>query len=164
MKSSPVNLFPHPALIFGRLMARLSRSVEREQAQSLIQRFDVNPPAPQADVQTLSGGNQQKVVLARWMHLNKPLLILEEPTAGVDVGAKRQIYEILRQQAEAGVCVLVVSTDFEEIANVCNRALVFRDGLVADELSGERLSSGGLLVAASGQGSPLPNSKEEQET
>ncbi|ROZ69604.1 sugar ABC transporter ATP-binding protein [Ramlibacter sp. WS9] len=158
------NLFPHPALIFGRLMARLSRGAESAQAQALIQRFDVNPPAPQADVQTLSGGNQQKVVLARWMHLNKPLLILEEPTAGVDVGAKRQIYEILRQQAEAGVCVLVVSTDFEEIANVCNRALVFRDGLVADELSGERLSIGGLLVAASGQGSPLPNSKEEQET
>jgi ribose transport system ATP-binding protein len=148
------NLFPNPGLIFGRLMARLARRIEDRQSRALIERFDVNPPAPQADVQTLSGGNQQKVVLARWMNLNKPLLILEEPTAGVDVGAKRQIYDILRQQAMAGVCVLVVSTDFEEVANVCNRALVFRDGLVACELKGEALSVGGLLVAASGQGAP----------
>ena len=111
----------------------------------------MNPPAPDADVQNLSGGNQQKVVLARWINLRLPLLILEEPTAGVDVGAKRQIYDILREQADAGVCVLVVSTDFEEVANDCTRALVFRDGQVATELSGEALSVAGLLVAASGQ-------------
>jgi ribose transport system ATP-binding protein len=129
----------------------LRRSTEEKQARALIKQFDVNPPAPQADVQNLSGGNQQKVVLARWINLRLPLLILEEPTAGVDVGAKRQIYDILREQANAGVCVLVVSTDFEEVANVCTRALVFRDGQVATELTGDALSVAGLLVAASGQ-------------
>ncbi|WP_029413266.1 sugar ABC transporter ATP-binding protein [Acidovorax radicis] len=149
------NLFPNPGLVLGRLLARLTRRTEHTQAQGLIQRFDVNPPAPHADIQNLSGGNQQKVVLARWMHLNKPLLILEEPTAGVDVGAKQQIYAILHAQACAGACVLVVSTDFEEVANVCNRALVFRDGRVATELSGDALTVAGLLVAASGQPSPL---------
>ncbi len=145
------NLFPNPALVLGALLTRLRGKVEEMQARTLIKQFDVNPPAPQADVQNLSGGNQQKVVLARWINLQLPLLILEEPTAGVDVGAKRQIYEILRTQANAGVCVLVVSTDFEEVANVCTRALVFRDGQVATELSGDALSVAGLLVAASGQ-------------
>ncbi|MDR7380049.1 ribose transport system ATP-binding protein [Rhodoferax ferrireducens] len=145
------NLFPNPALVLGSLLARLRRTTEEKQARALIKQFDVNPPAPQADVQNLSGGNQQKVVLARWINLRLPLLILEEPTAGVDVGAKRQIYDILREQANAGVCVLVVSTDFEEVANVCTRALVFRDGQVATELTGDALSVAGLLVAASGQ-------------
>ena len=145
------NLFPNPALVLGSLLARLRPQHEADAAQRLIQRFDVNPPAPHADVQNLSGGNQQKVVLARWMNLNKPLLILEEPTAGVDVGAKRQIYEILRQQAEAGVCVLVVSTDFEEVAKLCNRALVFRNGQVAEELQGPQLTVPQLLLASAGQ-------------
>lgn len=145
------NLFPNPALVLGSLLTRLRPATEDAAARQLIQRFDVNPPAPQADVQTLSGGNQQKVVLARWMHLDKPLLILEEPTAGVDVGAKRQIYDILREQAEAGVCVLVVSTDFEEVANLCTRALVFRDGRVAQELTGAQLTVPQLLVASAGQ-------------
>ncbi|MGJ7497972.1 sugar ABC transporter ATP-binding protein [Variovorax sp. RT4R15] len=144
------NLFPNPALTLGTLTTRLARRDEAQQALRLIHQFDVNPPAPQAEVQNLSGGNQQKVVLARWMNLKLPLLILEEPTAGVDVGAKRQIYEILRQQADAGVCVLVISTDFEEVANVCTRALVFRDGTPACELSGAALTVAGLLVAAAG--------------
>ena len=154
------NLFPNPTLILGSLLARLRRSVEEVQSRKLITQFDVNPPAPQADVQNLSGGNQQKVVLARWINLRLPLLMLEEPTAGVDVGAKRQIYDILREQADAGVCVLVVSTDFEEVANVCTRALVFRDGQVATELSGTALSVAGLLVAASGNSSTT----KQQET
>jgi len=145
------NLFPNAALVFGRLMGRLNRKAERADVERLIRRFDVNPPAPQADIQNLSGGNQQKVVLARWMHLGCPLLILEEPTAGVDVGAKQQIYAILREQAKAGVCVLVISTDFEEVANVCGRALVFRNGRVATELSGDSLTVAGLLVAAAGR-------------
>lgn len=144
------NLFPNPAVVLGTLLARLRRKSEDHDALRLIKQFDVNPPAPQADVQNLSGGNQQKVVLARWINLQLPLLMLEEPTAGVDVGAKRQIYDILREQANAGVCVLVVSTDFEEVANVCTRALVFRDGQVATELTGPALTVAGLLVAASG--------------
>ncbi|KAF1020542.1 MAG: Arabinose import ATP-binding protein AraG [Paracidovorax wautersii] len=154
------NLFPNPKLVLGSLLARLRRKTEAAQSRKLIQQFDVNPPAPQADVQNLSGGNQQKVVLARWINLQLPLLILEEPTAGVDVGAKRQIYDILREQANAGVCVLVVSTDFEEVANVCTRALVFRDGHVANELTGDALSVAGLLVAASGQQNTTTTSTE----
>ena len=122
------NLFPNPPLHGDSGLPPSRRRRERSAAMGLIQRFDVNPPAPAAEVQQLSGGNQQKVVLARWFHLNKPLVLLEEPTAGVDLGAKRQIYSVLRERAEAGTALLVVSTDFEEVATVCTRVLVFRHG------------------------------------
>jgi ribose transport system ATP-binding protein len=132
------------------------RRSELAAAQQLIRRFDVNPPAPAAEVQQLSGGNQQKVVLARWFHLDKPLVVLEEPTAGVDVGAKRQIYEVLRERADAGTALVVVSTDFEEIATVCTRVLVFRDGLVAAELRGPDITVERLLALAAGGGCAEP--------
>ena len=144
------NLFPNPALHGDSGLSFDRRQREHSQALYLIQRFDVNPPAPTAEVQQLSGGNQQKVVLARWFHLDKPLVVLEEPTAGVDVGAKRQIYGVLRERAEAGSALIVVSTDFEEIATVCTRVLVFRDGLIAAELTGAEVTVERLLALAAG--------------
>jgi ribose transport system ATP-binding protein len=144
------NLFPHPSLHGDRGLALDRRRKEHATAMALIKRFDVNPPAPAAEVQQLSGGNQQKVVLARWFHLDKPLVVLEEPTAGVDVGAKRQIYGVLRERAEAGTALVVVSTDFEEIATVCTRVLVFRDGLIAAELTGDAITVEKLLALAAG--------------
>jgi ribose transport system ATP-binding protein len=144
------NLFPHPALHGDRGLAFDRRRREQTHAMALIQRFDVNPPAPNAEVQQLSGGNQQKVVLARWFHLDKPLVVLEEPTAGVDVGAKRQIYGVLRERAQAGTALIVVSTDFEEVATVCTRVLVFRNGLIAAELRGAQITVERLLSLAAG--------------
>jgi len=144
------NLFPNPALVGERGLAFARRRREHAAAIALIRRFDVNPPAPAAEVQKLSGGNQQKVVLARWFHLDKPLTVLEEPTAGVDVGAKRQIYGVLRERAEAGSALVVVSTDFEEVATVCTRVLVFRSGLIAAELQGADITVARLLSLAAG--------------
>lgn len=144
------NLFPNPALHGERGLSLDRRRKEHEAAMALIRRFDVNPPAPGAEVQQLSGGNQQKVVLARWFHLEKPLVVLEEPTAGVDVGAKRQIYDVLRERANAGGALIVVSTDFEEVATVCTRVLVFRDGLITAELTGKNISVERLLALAAG--------------
>jgi len=144
------NLFPNSTLHGDRGLAFDRPRRENESALALIRRFDINPPAPSAEVQQLSGGNQQKVVLARWFHLDKPLVVLEEPTAGVDVGAKRQIYGVLRERAEAGTALVVVSTDFEEIATVCTRVLVFRDGLIAAELTGEAITVERLLALAAG--------------
>jgi ribose transport system ATP-binding protein len=148
------NLFPHPALHGDRGLAFDRRRREHAQSMALIQRFDVNPPAPYAEVQQLSGGNQQKVVLARWFHLDKPLVVLEEPTAGVDVGAKRQIYGVLRERAQAGTALIVVSTDFEEVATVCTRVLVFRNGLIAAELQGDQITVERLLSLAAGAAQP----------
>ena len=132
------------------------RRRETGRAFKLIRQFDVNPPAPAAEAQQLSGGNQQKVVLARWFALDKPLVVLEEPTAGVDVGAKRAIYGLLRERAAAGTALVVVSTDFEEVATVCSRVLVLRNGLIAAELRGTDISVERLLALAAGGDGPLP--------
>ncbi|HSI59586.1 MAG TPA: sugar ABC transporter ATP-binding protein [Ideonella sp.] len=157
------NLFPHPALHGDRGLSLARRRKEHDTAMTLIKRFDVNPPAAGAEVQQLSGGNQQKVVLARWFHLDKPLVVLEEPTAGVDVGAKRQIYGVLRERADAGGALIVVSTDFEEVATVCTRVLVFRNGLIAAELTGAEITVERLLALAAGGAAP-PISQERLET
>ncbi len=151
------NLFPHPALHGDGGFSLKRRRQEHGTAMALIRRFDVNPPAPAAEVQQLSGGNQQKVVLARWFHLDKPLVVLEEPTAGVDVGAKRQIYGVLRERAEAGTALIVVSTDFEEVATVCTRVLVFRNGLIAAELVGGEITVERLLALAAGGAAHVPD-------
>ncbi|MDE2396984.1 MAG: sugar ABC transporter ATP-binding protein [Burkholderiales bacterium] len=155
------NLFPHPALHGDAGLSFDRRRREHAAALELIRRFDVNPPAPAAEVQQLSGGNQQKVVLARWFHLDKPLVVLEEPTAGVDVGAKRQIYDVLRERAEAGSAIVVVSTDFEEVATVCTRVLVFRDGLIAAELRGAEIGVERLLALAAGGAAHRSTANEE---
>ena len=144
------NLFPNPRLHAQRGLSLQHRRRERSQAQALIRRFDIKPAAPHAPVQQLSGGNQQKVVLARWFALGKPLTVLEEPTAGVDVGAKQQIYALLRERAAAGAAQIIVSTDFEEVATVCSRVLVFRGGVIAAELHGAEINVGRLLAAAAG--------------
>ena len=144
------NLFPNPLLHGERGLDLSRRRREAAQARALLDRYDVNPRAPDAVVQQLSGGNQQKVVLARWHALDKPVLVLEEPTAGVDVGAKRQIYALLRQRAAAGGGIVVVSTDYEEVATVCTRVLVFRNGLIAAELRGADITIARLLALSAG--------------
>ncbi len=144
------NLFPNPRLHGERGLDLGRRRREAARARELVHRYDVNPRAPDAVVQQLSGGNQQKVVLARWHALDKPVLVLEEPTAGVDVGAKRQIYALLRQRAQAGGAIVVVSTDYEEVATVCTRVLVFRAGRIAAELVGSEISIARLLALSAG--------------
>lgn len=83
------------------------------------------------------------------MHLNTPILILEDPTAGVDVGARAEIYDLLNKALAEGVAIIVISTDFEEIAHLCNRALVFNRGEIAGELLNEEVTFANLLALAS---------------
>ncbi|MFD2687972.1 sugar ABC transporter ATP-binding protein [Streptomyces phyllanthi] len=122
---------------------------ERAEADSLVERFGVRPADPEAPIATLSGGNQQKVMIGRWLRLSRRVVILEEPTSGVDVGAKAEIYRLLDDALAAGLAVLLISTDFEEVADVCHRALVFVRGGVTAELSGEALTVTELTHAAS---------------
>ena len=105
-----------------------------------------NPDLP---VNSLSGGNQQKVVLGRWLATNRTLLVCEDPPAGVDVGAKAEIYALLTRALGDGVAILIMSTDFEEIATICHRAVVFSQGAIVDELSGTRLTTENLIQSAS---------------
>jgi len=127
------NLFINPAVLGRKLTDFQLTQRERNQALFLVAKFGVQPPDTEREVYTLSGGNQQKVVMARWLNIGAKLLILEEPTQGVDVGAKAEIYSLINEALAAGLAVLVVSTDFEEIANICHRALVFNRGRIIAE-------------------------------
>ncbi|MER5719058.1 sugar ABC transporter ATP-binding protein [Streptomyces sp. NPDC002132] len=124
-------------------------SRERAEATALMERFAVRPQDCEAPIATLSGGNEQKVMISRWLRVNLRLLILEEPTASVDVGAKAAVYRLLDEALADGLAVLLISTDFEEVADVCGRALVFVGGSVTSELSGPDLTVAGLTRSAS---------------
>ena len=113
----------------------LSNTEERKVAGDILQRFDVRPPNPDAFFSTLSGGNAQKVVLARWITKQPNVIILNDPTAAVDIGARREIHQRLRQAAADGAVVIVISSDMEEIEQVCDRAAVIRAGRIAAVLS-----------------------------
>jgi ribose transport system ATP-binding protein len=99
---------------------------------------------------TLSGGNQQKVLLARWLERDSRALVLVEPTRGVDVGARADIYRSLRELAAGGVAVLVVTSDYEEVVQVADRAYVMAKGRIAAHLTGDEITTGRLLAAAGG--------------
>lgn len=107
---------------------------ERQVVDDWWARLDVKAGSPTIAVGTLSGGNQQKVLLARWLEKNQSVLVLDEPTRGVDVRTKAEIYRILREAASRGVAVAVVSSDPEELELVADRVLVLREGLVGAEL------------------------------
>jgi ribose transport system ATP-binding protein len=123
---------------------------ERVEATALAEQFSVHPRDSEAPIATLSGGNQQKVMVGRWLQASRRLLILEEPTASVDVGAKAEIHHLLDRALASGLAALLISTDFEEVAQVCHRALVFVGGTVTEELTGDALTVSALTRSASG--------------
>jgi ribose transport system ATP-binding protein len=144
------NLFMNPTLLGGGPLQPIHPARERAQAQRVLQRLSVRPPDTERPIITLSGGNQQKVVVSRWMEAGSRLLVLEEPTFGVDVGSKAEIYGLLRNALASGLAVLLVSSDFEEVAGLCHRALVFDRGRVTAELRRAELSVARLTEAATG--------------
>jgi ribose transport system ATP-binding protein len=96
--------------------------------------FGIKASSVASPISALSGGNQQKAVLARWLRRRPSLLLLDEPTQGVDVGARADIYRIIRAAVDGGVAVLMVASDFEELARVCDRVLVIRRGRITAEV------------------------------
>jgi ribose transport system ATP-binding protein len=104
--------------------------------------------APQLPISLFSGGNQQKVLIAKWLRCQPTVLLLEEPTQGVDVGAKEEIYKILREAARRGTAVVVSSSDDDELAKLCTRVLVLTRGLVAAEFHGAQIDP--VALAESG--------------
>lgn len=112
-----------------------------ENAEVLLERYEVRPRDPEATYSALSGGNQQKVLIARWLQTNPDLLLLHEPTQGVDVGSREEIHATIREaSAEAGMSVLCASTDYAELARLCDRVLVFTHAGVVAELTGSSLT------------------------
>jgi ribose transport system ATP-binding protein len=124
---------------------------ERQGAERMIAGLRIKPPAPNKIVQLLSGGNQQKTVLAKWLLLKPRVLLLDEPTRGVDVGAKEEIYKLLEQAAQDGAAILFVSSEMQEILTLADRVLVMHQGRLAAELSRDQLSEEAVMRAATGQ-------------
>lgn len=120
---------------------RLDKRSERRAVAGLMERFNVRPRNPDAIFATLSGGNQQKAILARALRQKPRLLILDEPVQGIDIGSKVEIYTLIEQVAAEGMAVLLINSDFEDLARLCHRVLVLRNGEIEYELSGVDLTS-----------------------
>jgi ribose transport system ATP-binding protein len=143
------NLFLNQTVAGLKPFSYVSPRREDQAALALGRKVGLRPNRPDLPIESLSGGNQQKVVIGRWLNLRGEVYIFEDPTAGVDVGAKADIYQLFNVALSAGAAIAIVSTDFEEVANVCHRALVFDRGRVVAELSGDELTARSLLAAAS---------------
>ncbi|MFI2741080.1 ATP-binding cassette domain-containing protein, partial [Streptomyces sp. NPDC018711] len=121
---------------------------EKDLAQEFADRLRVRAPSIETEVRTLSGGNQQKVVLARWLARRPDLLILDEPTRGVDIGAKAEIYQIIADLARDGVAVLVISSELPEVLGLADRVVVMQNGRITGELSRAEASEEAILALA----------------
>jgi ribose transport system ATP-binding protein len=143
------NIFLNPGAAGRGLLSWRGHDNEAQEAVRLGAQVHLRPNDPSLPIENLSGGNQQKVVIARWLRIGGDLLVLEEPTSGVDVGARLEIYRLLDEVLAAGKAVLVISTDLEEIERICHRALVFRSGRIVSCLEGETLTMKGLVQGTS---------------
>ena len=123
----------------------LSGKKELETTKHYIDAVSIRPQLPDIPVQSLSGGNAQKVLFSRWMNADPKVLIVDEPTAGVDVGAKAEIHKLLRNMAKQGVAVILISSDLSEVFAVSDRILVMREGRIVDEVATSEATQEGIL-------------------
>lgn len=152
--------------------------VDHKRQQAVVERFvkelDIKTSGPEQKIRELSGGNQQKVLLARWLCLNPRLLLLDEPTRGIDVGAKGEIQRLINELAEEGLGVLMISSELEELTEGCDRVVVLRDGRSVAQLYHADLNQS-IIMAAMAQdtaevlpqtasGPPTPLTSQEQDT
>ncbi len=127
-----------------------NESAERSDTSAMIDKLNIKTPSAEQIARLLSGGNQQKVVLGKWLTMSPRVLFLDEPTRGIDVGAKQEIYSLMETLAEQGVAVLFVSSEMEEILGMADRALVMHEGRITGELTREQLSEEAVMHLATG--------------
>jgi galactofuranose transport system ATP-binding protein len=144
------------------LMPQLTRNgiVDRKAQLEITNRYikllGIKTTGPEQRIRELSGGNQQKVLLARWLCLQPKLLILDEPTRGIDVGAKGEIQRLIGSLSSEGLSVLMISSELEELTEGCDRVMVLRDGSSVGELRGESLNQANIMQAmAHGMEKPI---------
>ncbi|HEX5923359.1 MAG TPA: sugar ABC transporter ATP-binding protein [Baekduia sp.] len=128
----------------------LSHSAERRETLRWMDKVNVMPRSPDKPFATFSGGNQQKIVLAKWLRLEPRMLVLDEPTQAIDVGAVADIYRLITEYAERGLAVMVMSSEWEDLARICTRVYVLERGRVVAELHGGALTADGIGAAALG--------------
>jgi ribose transport system ATP-binding protein len=121
---------------------------ERHAAEEVVERIQLRPPDVNRVTRTLSGGNQQKVVLAKWLLADAEVLIVDEPTRGVDVGAKIELHRQIRALADHGKAVLVISSEMPEVLALADRIVVMREGRVAGELAADEATAERIMALA----------------
>ena len=119
---------------------------QRELAKRYVELLRIKTPSLSQKIRNLSGGNQQKVLLARWMCMNPKLMILDEPTRGIDIGAKEEIEKLIQGLSKEGISVLMISSELSELARNCHRVVVLRDGKVRGEMEGEEISEDAIMA------------------
>ena len=128
----------------------LNRDQERQDSSTMVERLQIKTPNEQQMVRFLSGGNQQKVVLGKWLAMQPRVLLLDEPTRGIDIGAKQEIYTLMEELAEQGVAILFVSSEMEEILGMSDRTLVMHEGRITGSLDRDELSEEAVMQLATG--------------
>ena len=126
-------------------------TVEKKIARESIKRFHIMTPHIEQEVHYLSGGNQQKVILAKWINADSKFIIMDEPTRGIDVGAKAEFYTLMRLLAKQGKAILMISSELPEVIGMSDRILVMHDGQIMGELSPSEATEETILMMATGQ-------------
>ena len=146
--TSNISLPNLPQFAFAHL---LDRHREEQSAKQQAARLNIRAPSVSSVTGTLSGGNQQKVVLAKWLAMSPNVMVFDEPTRGIDVGAKSEIYSLIRALSDVGVAVLMISSDMEEVIGVSDRILVMHEGRISGELERDQFSEHHVMQLAVGQ-------------
>jgi ribose transport system ATP-binding protein len=133
----------------------IRQAQRRQLAQEYIDRLQIRPPQPDRQVRYFSGGNQQKVVLGKWLARQTNILIFDEPTRGIDVGAKAEVHQLMSDLARAGACVIMISSELPEVLNMSDRILVMREGHLVAELSRQEASQELVMEYATGVRAPM---------
>jgi ribose transport system ATP-binding protein len=126
----------------------LDRAAEQRLVADAIERLRIRAASPSVAVGTLSGGNQQKVVVGKWLATSPGILLLMDPTRGIDVGTKQELYVLVRQLADLGAAVLFYSTDYDELIGMCDRVAILYRGQVVRELSGAAITEANIVAAS----------------
>lgn len=123
----------------------ISQARQRAVAEEYIGKIRIKTTGTEQKIKNLSGGNQQKVILARWLSMKPDFIILDEPTRGIDVGAKKEIEDLIREISGQGISVLLISSEFEELIRNCDRVEVLRDGKNAGSLVREQITENNIM-------------------
>jgi ribose transport system ATP-binding protein len=126
----------------------INRAREKAAIDAMIDKLRIKIGDPTDAAATLSGGNQQKMVIAKWLMTAPGIILLNDPTRGIDVGTKQELYQLLRDLADAGAAIVFYSTDYDELIGCCDRVLILYDGAVARELAGDEINETNIIASA----------------
>ena len=123
---------------------------EKEATWRWMKELSIKANSPDTIVETLSGGNQQKVIIAKWLEIDPKIIILNEPTRGIDVGSKTEIYKLIRSMCHDGVSVIMITSEMPELIGMADRAIILHEGVLQETLTGDEITENAIMTAAIG--------------